>query len=321
MEQYYTQEGDRKDLAVNLNPPENYIGYKLMPIVEVGQKSGTVYFMDVDTVANSASQTNRASGSAPSPTLLADSSTSYTCGERIKRAAVDVTEAKQITVAGADKAGVRWAARQVWNAHEAEVAALIMDQDPDDTFTASTFVQDVQTALDSMRNIEGRTALVASTQTFRWICQNSTVAAMILRIVTGNAPGEAVQGLSLQQSTYAMAILLGVDDILLGSEELWGDEAGYGRRFAIVKYDASGDALSQKAAPIFGKTIAYLDEQGAGGIFGVSATADRVNLRNLYDCVAWWDAVQFNSEAVYLFSEADGRSESSTSQSSESSSS
>lgn len=321
MEQFITQDGERKDLAVNLNPPEQHIGYKLMPIIPVGEKSGSLTYLAVASVANSAAQTNRASGSAPSATLIADSVASFTCTERIKRAAVDFTETKQITLAGAEKAGVKWAARQVWNAHEAQVAGIVLGGTPDDSFVGATFTTDVQAAIDSMREIEGRTALVCATSTFKYLMQNATVAGQVLRIVIGNAPAAAVEGLSLRQSTYAMAILLGVDEVLLGSEDLWGDAAGYSTRFAIVKYDASGDVLSQKASAILGKTVSYLDPEGAEGMFGASSHADRVALTNNFDAIAWWDVVTFNPEAIYLFEGADGQSESSTSDSSESSSS
>lgn len=316
MENYITQDGPRKDLAVNLNPPEAYIGHKLFPIYGVAEKSGSMSYLDVATVADVAAQTNRSSGSAPSSTLLAGSTANYTCAERIKRFGVDFTETKQLTLAGAEKAGVKAAARSVYGKHDLEAAEIILGGTPDDTFTAATFVTDVQTALDSMRLIEGRSALVCATSTFKWILQNSTVAAQVLRIVVGTSPDVASTGLSLRQSTYAIAILLGVDEVILGSEEHWGDTAGYATRFAIVKYDASGDLFSHKAAPVLGKTVVYLDETGADGMFAVSSHADRNTLTNNFDVLAWWNIVTLNPEAIYLFSEADGNSESSESSSS-----
>ena len=48
MDPYYTITGPRPDLAaVEVNPPEGFIGSKLIPLVNVADKTGTVYYNDV----------------------------------------------------------------------------------------------------------------------------------------------------------------------------------------------------------------------------------------------------------------------------------
>ena len=68
-----TQVGDRPDLeAIQVNPVIGYIGGRIYPTVSVNEKQGRVYYKTL--TSHSAAQTSRSSESAPSRTMLTDSS-------------------------------------------------------------------------------------------------------------------------------------------------------------------------------------------------------------------------------------------------------
>jgi hypothetical protein len=90
---YKTQTGRRPDLeGIEVNPVIGYIGDKLFPTVNTMEKTGTVYYKTL--TADSAAQTGRSAGSAPSRTLLTDSSTTFSAAEVIKRYGIVRDEVK-----------------------------------------------------------------------------------------------------------------------------------------------------------------------------------------------------------------------------------
>ena len=93
----FTQTGPRPDLAaLPVNLPEGYIGNSVFPVSPVADKSGTIYYATV--TADSAAQTGRSAGTAPTGTQISDSSTTYTAAEAIKRGSVTPDEAKQFGI-------------------------------------------------------------------------------------------------------------------------------------------------------------------------------------------------------------------------------
>jgi hypothetical protein len=317
-DKFYTQTGTRDDLAkaININAPEGYIGSKIIPTLEVYDKSGTIYYMDVDDMGNEAAETGRVAGVAPDKTVLASNSASFTCAERIKRAVVTPDEAKQMGgVEQADRVGVAWAAKQVLNAIETDIAALIL-ADPDAEFHAPLLLVQVQTALDQMKLVEGKTALVGSTMVIKRICQ--ALGDKINRIVTGNNPELAKGGLSFEAQKYALAVFLGVDEVFAGDSSIWnaGDNA---ERFAVVKFDDSGDTLSHKYMPVLGKLAMFIPDPASPNSYVVRSAADPVAVRNIYDAASWYDIEIFNPQGKYVWEDAaETRSSSSSSSSSSS---
>lgn len=298
MEQFYTQKGNRPDLqALVVNLPEGYIGNKVFPVTTVAEKSGTIYYSTV--TANSAAQTNRVSGAAPATTLIANSSTTYTCVENIKRSTVDVTEVKTFgSVAKSDEMQGKWVKKQIARAQEAAQVAALLTAAADVSFDGATFGTQVQTGLDAIRNYSGKTALVGATSLIKTIMANSDVSAKLLRVVTGVNPSTAAEGLAFKLGCDALATWLGVDMVLAGDSAIWTASSAAGK-VAIVKIDESGDALSYKYEPIIGKTYVYLPDPALVDGITINSNDDRVNLVNIVDGYSHFVVKQLNA-AKYI---------------------
>ncbi len=95
MAEYFTSTGPRPDLAaLEVNPPEGYIGSQIIPTFNVMDKTGTVYYAAV--TADSAAQTGRGADTAPSAQAVANTSTTFTCAEVVDRAYITPDEAKSM---------------------------------------------------------------------------------------------------------------------------------------------------------------------------------------------------------------------------------
>lgn len=299
---YYTETGERPELAaLEVNPPEGYIGDRIMPVAQVDQKTGTVYYNDVDT--DVAAQTGRSTGSAPTATNIAGTSTTFTCAEAIKRGTISPDEAK--TLGGVDKAdlvGAKFAKRSVMNARETAIATIVLGT-ADDTYDSAKLMEQAQDGLDAIRRYEGRTALVGGTMTLKLVVQNllnDTVAAPLFqRLIAGSSPAVAASGMSFNAWMSALALYLGVDEVLAGDSSIWNAAGTSAEKIGIVKMDPDPtDPLSFKWRPVFGRTFQFLPD----GVqpYHVETAADRVNILNLYTAKMWYNAVEFNSSAVYV---------------------
>jgi len=299
---YITQQGSRPDLAaIEINAPEGYIANKVLPPVIVSQKSGTVYYAGV--TSDVGAQTGRSAGSAPTTTIIAALSTSYTCSEKVRRAGITPDEAK--TFGGVDKAevvGTKWAKRQVLQTLESAACAATLGTAASATFDATKILTQVQTALDAIRQYEGKTTLLTSTVTFKAMVQamlaETSVGLMLSRVVSGGNPKAAVAGMSLESWKEAIAILFGVDQVLLGASDVWGAST-YAGKIAIGKYDTDGDEISFKWRPVFGRSFVFLPENSTVP-WEVQAVADRVNLINLITAITWQTNVVFHAGAQYV---------------------
>lgn len=298
----YTQNADRPDLAaLEVNAPEGFIGPMIMPIVPVADKSGTLYYATV--TADAAAQTSRTAGSAPTASQISDSSTTFSCLERNKRGAVTPDEVKQMGgIAKAEVVGAKYAKRQVMRALETSICAEVLGLLASDTFDAAKIQADTQDALDSIRLYEGKTALVASTKVLKQIVQailgSSVQGPMFARLISGTSSAVAAQGLSLQAWLNGLSIYLGVDTVMAGDSNIW-NATGYTGKFAIMKVDASNDALSHKWTPVFGKAFQFLPDGNQP--WAITSCADLVNVNNLFTATMWYDTVALNTGAAYIF--------------------
>ena len=301
---YYTERGERSDLAaIEVNPPEGYIGDKILPTVPVTEKTGVVYYATI--TADATAQTGRSTGVAPTGTQISDSDTTFTAAEAVKRGQISPDEAK--TMGGIEKAdmvGAKWAKRQVMNYKESDIAALIMASGSaaDYNFDPAKVQTQVQTALQAVRLYEGKSALISSTYTLKAMLQallNDTVHGPALaRLVTGASGVDAVRGLSLEAWKQAIAIWFGVDEVLAGDDTVWNATAIAGR-FSIAKLDDGMDELSHKWKPVLGKCFQFMPDGVNPWV--IQAVDDRVNVNNLYDAYLWYDTVILNSAAVKVF--------------------
>jgi len=299
---YYTQtDGERPDLAViEVNPPENYIGTKILPVANVTVKTGAIYYATVSADATAA--TSRAAGTGPVAVQIAPSTTSFTAIEWITRGGIVPDEVKAMGgIEKADVVGAKYAKRNAMNALEADICSNILGTAASDTWDAAKVLVDTQTALESVRRYEGKTALIAGTATLKRMVQqmlgDDTVGPIFSRLISGVSPLVAIQGMNFESWKAGLAMYLGIDMVLAGDDAIWGTTT-YDGHYAIAKIDDGMDELSHKYKPVLGKTYMFLPD----GVqpYSIQTVADRVDMNSLYTCAIWFDAVILNSDALYV---------------------
>ena len=304
MASYFTSTGERPDLAaMEVNPPEGYIGGQIIPTFETSEKTGTVSYNAV--TADSAAQTGRGGSTAPTEEAVANTSTTWTCAEVIDRAYITPDEAKSMGgIEKADKVGTIVCKRNVLNAIETAIVAKVLAtaDAADATFDPGKAILQVQTALEAVRRYEGSRVLSASSIVVkgmvRSILADTTMGPVFARLVSGTTPATAASGLSLKLFSEALAIYFGVDRVLMGADSVSNPAAKPGR-FAITVVDNSGDPLSHKWKPIYAKNFLYLPDGTQP--FQIRSFADEDDLTNKYTAVAWYNVVEFNAAATYVF--------------------
>jgi hypothetical protein len=301
MDSYYTQNGERPELAgIEVAPPEGFIGDKILPVVGVADKTGTIYYATLPADATAA--TSRSAATAPTAVQISDSSTTYTTVEHVTRGGITPEEAKQMGgIAKADEVGAKYAKRNVMIALETDIANNILGGTASDAWDAEKCLVDIQTALYTTSRYEGRSVLIASTTTLKKMVQgilaSSTNGPMFSRLVSGASPAVAATGMNFDAWKQALAMFLGLDEVLAGNDVVW-NATSYVGHFAIAKIDNSGDELSHKYRPILGKTYMFMPD---GKIpYVIETAADRINVNNIYDCYLWFDTKVLNSGALYL---------------------
>ena len=302
MDPYYTITGPRPDLAaLEVNPPEGYVGQKVVPTAPVMDKTGTVYYHKL--VSDVAAQTGRSSLAAPTGTAITNSTTTWTCAEAIKRGEIAPDEAKSMGgIEKADMVGAKFAKRSVMNAIETAIAAVTTGSTADDTFDAAKFLAQAQTALQTVRRYYGKTTLLGATVTLKRAVQamlaDSTSGKVFSRLVSGSSPAVAAQGLNLQSWLNGLALYLGVDQVIAGDDAIWnaGDNAN---KLVIGKFDDGSEELVHKYEPVFARNFLYLPD----GVqpWYMESIGDRDVKSNKYDASAWYNIVQLNPAAIYVF--------------------
>lgn len=303
MDPFYTLTGPRPDLAnVEVNSPEGYIGSKIVPTVNVADKTGVIYYATV--TADSAAQSNRVAGAAPASAAISNSNTTFTCAELIKRGTITPDEAKSMGgIEKADLVGAKYAKRSVMNAMETAIAEVVLATSSAATynFDPAKVLTQTQDALQAVRLYEGRTTLVASTKTLKGIVQgllnDATQGKVISRIVQGASPVQAMTGLNLDAWTAALAMYLGIDQVMAGDDNVWNAGSAVGR-FAIGKFDDGMDELSHKWKPVFAKNYVYLPD---GTPYFVESIGDPITKNNMYDASVWHNVKMLNASARVVF--------------------
>lgn len=302
MDPYYTETGSRPELAIlEVVKPEGFIADQIYPVVPVMEKAGSVAYATV--VADSAAQTGRSAGVAPTSTQISNSATTYSAAEIIKRYSITPDEAKQMGgIEKADEVGAKASKRSVFTAIEEAVATEVLGGTADASFDPAKLHTTVQSAIDAVEQYEGVTSLITSTKTAKAMIQgllaDGTQGKVLARIVGGASPTVAVTGLNFKAWLDALAMYLGVDKVLLGQSRIWNATAIRGR-FAIGRLDEGVDPLSHKYLPVLGKRFQFL--QDGKQPFSMETLANRDTHNNNYDASVWQDLKTLNAGALYLF--------------------
>jgi len=160
----------------------------------------------------------------------------------------------------------------------------------------------MQTGLQAIRQYPGKTCAVSSTATLKALVQgllaDETYFSIFSRLVTGTSPDVAVQGMSFDAWLKGLAAFFGVDEVLAGDDAVWNDGTN-AERMAVCKVDTDPDPISHKYNPVLGKTFLFLPD--GENTWQIESVPDRVAKNNHYDATAWYNVVELNAAALYLW--------------------
>ena len=300
----YTQNAERRpDLeALEVNPPENYIGGLIVPAMTVSQKAGKIYYQAV--VAAQTAQTGRVAGVAPESFRIASSSTDWSTAEAVKTAKIATDEVPTYgSIEEADKLGGGEAKRTVMAKMEADVRDMIFDDTPATTLDVTGLrVQFQNEGIQETRRYPGKSVLVGATTTLKSlvtaIIEDDRLSVPFARIVTGTDSKSAVMGLGFDAWKAGLAMYIGVDEVLAGDDAIWNESGSDAEgALALVKVPVSVTPFTHKTVPIFGRVLVYLPADGGGQEFYIQSAANMQTLDNEYTARAWYDPLTLNSGA------------------------
>lgn len=289
--------GRREDLElIQVNRPEGYIGNMVYPVLNVMEKTGSVYYTTL--TADSAAQTGRSAGAAPTKTLLSESVTTFSCAEAIKRYGVPKAEVKQMGgIEKADRLGGMASKRSVMRKLETDIAAALIDSTSYGSASdiSSAIVDGIIGAAQSVKRYAGKLAFITSVTGYRWLIQQTEIKNLLLRTFGGLDP---VQAMSLQPEVFK-AMLQGIfqfDEVLIGDDDHWAI-ATQEDAAAIVKLP-DDDEFSHKMDPVLGKTALYLPDGQQP--FEVESFYDEDTKTNNYDATSWYSIEELNAGAKVI---------------------
>lgn len=306
MEQYKTETGRREDLeALETNPGLGFIGRQIIPVVQTMEKTGTIYYKTL--TADSGAQTGRGSGTAPTRTLLTDSSTTFSCAEAVKRYGIDRAEVKQMGgVEAADKLGGMAAKRSVERIMEEAVAdAVLLNSGAIVDDIESSLISAVEAGCEAIRRYPGQTAFVCSSTVFRRIMKYTEIINRfsLASAVLSGADAKAVIERKPEALRMALTSILGVDVVLVGDDDQWYDsDAKKQTRAALVKL-AGSEEFSHKLDPVFAKNMVYLPDGKQP--FVIESFYNEDDKINNYDATSWYQLKTLNAGALYILAGID----------------
>jgi len=131
------------------------------------------------------------------------------------------------------------------------------------------------------------------------LLNDSNASKVFSRLIAGASPSVAATGMNFSAWMSALAMYLGVDDVLAGDSVIWNAAGTTAEKFGIAVIDAGDDELSHKWQPVLGKTFQFMPDNGIP--WQITTVPDRVNHNNLYDAYLWYYPTLMNEAAVYVF--------------------
>jgi hypothetical protein len=297
MASYQTSTGPRPDLIKEYNLPEGYIGTQLLPVSEVMEKTGTIYYKGTPT-ADSAAETGRVSGVAPGVQKITASTTTYTTAEAIDRTQIAEDEAKGFGgIEKADPIGAETAVRNVQNAQEDAIVAITLGSSvtPGATFDPGKFTLQVDAGWQDIRRYPGQRVMYASKRVFegliKSVISDSNYGPAFIRTINTGA------NLKFEQWLDALAFWVGADRVLVGDTDRW-NPSGYTGRFGLMKVLPNPGPAEHKFKSMRGRTYVFLPDGNQP--FEVLSYWNPGTLINEYTARAWYNVVSLNSGAQYV---------------------
>lgn len=261
----------RPDLAmVELPAIADFIGERIMPTFNMPQKTGTLYYRDVQGAT--AAQAGRSAFAAPTVADVASSNVSYTCVESILDSRMSDDEVAQF--GGLPTAQIEMAKivkRALLLAREQKIADILGTVPGQDILDSVS--EAVEAGLQAIALTRGRKALVCGYTTFRRLTRYTEITSALLR---PNATISAAMSVrNVDQVT--LAGILGVDEVIVGLDTPWPA----GEAWLVTLPPTNNPNGSD---PILGATLQYMPDGEQPYLFeafySVAQVAEFVRGRN-----------------------------------------
>jgi len=276
-----------------------YLTPMLFPLMGRLVKQGTVYYQDI--VADSAAQTGRTSGDAPTAQKLTDQHTTFDLDddEFIDRINIPAQEIAGLGgLQRAQQKGARVAKRNVATAVEdLTVANILGNASANKRDILDSLLDAVDIARDYvMDRVPGRIALVCSQRIFSRIKRYDAVIERMKFTGVLASGSRDVRSISALQ----MASVLDLDEVLVGPNSEWyDDDTDYQDRAAIV---ALPDPMVDPDEEIqIGRTIAFspLDAE-FNDLFQIETFYSDDLRSEVLDAQIFAEQKVFNPEGIYI---------------------
>lgn len=296
---YKTSNGPRPDLRDQQVPGlENLIAPVVLPVLKVRNKTGRIYYRDLVTKAKP-STSKRTDDTAPETTFLNSTYIDFSCSPIEKRYGINYDEVENYGgIEAADLAGGEGAKTSIAEQIERNVAKFILGGSTT-TAAGDTLIDKVEAAKVKVKRFAGRLAVVMSDAAFQKAMTYPDVVAR-LRMFRAVTPADNAQVLALKKTLLAM--VLEVDDIIIGDDEYWAEtveSTDLSARLAVLKI-APSDDNSIKLKPVFARLITYFPDDSSP--YEVTSFPDDNVKANKYDGTAWNQTAAFNSAACQVIS-------------------
>jgi len=307
MEAYKTENGRREDLeAIEVNPVLSYIGHKAYPVLNVTQKTGTIYHTTL--TADSAAQVALARGTELTRVRLTETANAFSCASTEKRYAIPRDEVLQMGgLEKADRLGGMAAKRSVMRARETAIAAQLQTIGSHQTanHVAGNFIDEAKAALEAIRRYPGRRAMIMGSSVFNGIMRFTEVLNQfsLAALALGGTSAEAVLAGRPEALKMLLAGIVGVDEVMVGDDAHWGvgvGASGIGCNAAFLALPGE-DEFSHKMDPVLGRMVQYLPDGRQP--FIVESFYDEALKENCYDAEVWDSIEEYNPEAAFVLAD------------------
>lgn len=270
----------------------NYIGTQIYPWFLREQSAGVInYYKLSDDFNVQKGRDTAAVGSINTGMTLAGSHMSYQCGEARARARMSYTEIKSYkSQAKADVALGKKSKRAWFNDHEQAVADILMKKSGTDV--KADPVTGIDTAVADLVDLAaGPVALCLSRYNFVKLKKNATIIdRMKMTGIAINAGGDP-RSITAEQ----MAIIFGVDKVLIGPDKQWfkGVGSSYNGNAALVVLP--DEYVEPDEEPQLGRTVSF-DYNSDTSYFVMESFHDNLTDADYVDAKGLYVIKTFNSE-------------------------
>ena len=304
MEANQTEDGRREDLeAIEANPVLSYIGQRFYPVLNVTEKTGSIYYTTL--TADGAAQEGVARGTPLALNYLTESVATYSVAPDEKRYGIGRDEVQQMGgIEKADKLGGAASKRSVQRVAETAIALQLQTVGTHQSaaHAPGLFIAEANVAREAIRRYPGKTAFVCAFTTFNAVMRYTEILNQFSLSALMLGGGEAKDVIAGSPAALKMILggILSVDEVIVGDDEHWGVDigsSGIGCNGVFVKLPGT-EEFSHKMDPVLGKFVQYLPDGTQSYI--VESWYNKELKSNIYDAESWNAIAELNAEAAYV---------------------